>query len=205
MDSTQKAYYFIDLVYRYKHFLLFMTGSHKPVCKKITLTCPDTRRKFSATSCCQVQWYSLGAPLGIGNECWIDPKDIADQCDLYTCYMWNERNNTMDNINGCSTVPDNLLNHYACMIHDMCYVTPGVTKQGCDSTLEENINRIYCDNVNLHERKICSDRASAAKEVLSWTERYFNDSEEERERCQPSDDYATRMWKIAKNKLLLTL
>ena len=34
------------------------------------------------------------------------------------------------------------------MIHDLCYITPGVTKTVCDRVMEDNINTIYCNNVN---------------------------------------------------------
>ena len=37
----------------------------------------------------------------------------------------------------------------ACVIHDLCYVTPGVSKEECDEVMKENINKIYCDNVNM--------------------------------------------------------
>ena len=37
----------------------------------------------------------------------------------------------------------------ACVIHDLCYVTPGVTKAECDKVMKDNINKIYCDNVNM--------------------------------------------------------
>ena len=72
------------------------------------------------------------------------------------------------NVNGCSYVPDTLFNrvsgvrrHYhpdvfndmsylclvflqaACDIHDLCYITPGATKEGCDRTFVENIILIY--------------------------------------------------------------
>lgn len=49
---------------------------------------------------------------------------------------------------GCSFIPDKLLNYEACVIHDLCYITPGVTKEDCDRVMEDNINTIYCNNVN---------------------------------------------------------
>ena len=32
------------------------------------------------------------------------------------------------NTDGCTYVPDLFLNYEACVMHDLCYVTPGVTK-----------------------------------------------------------------------------
>ena len=54
----------------------------------------------------------------------------------------------ISNTNGCSFIPDILLNHEACVIHDLCYVTPGASKTQCDDSMQKNINRVYCDNVN---------------------------------------------------------
>jgi len=54
--------------------------------------------------------------------------------------------NTTD---GCTYIPDVLLNYESCVIHDLCYVTPGVTKTECDEVMKENINKIYCENVNM--------------------------------------------------------
>ena len=85
----------------------------------------------------------------------------------------------------------------ACMIHDLCYVTPGVTKDECDDAMVDNINKIYCDNVNRYERQICSARASAARSLLSWTQSHFTDAASERNLCSLSDSYLTQLWKFS--------
>jgi hypothetical protein len=85
----------------------------------------------------------------------------------------------------------------ACVIHDLCYVTPGVTKDECDDVMVDNINKIYCDNVNRYERQICSARASAARSLLSWTESHFTDAGRERDLCSLSDSYLTQFWKFS--------
>ena len=45
------------------------------------------------------------------------------------------------NVNGCSYVPNTLFNEAACNIHDLCYITPGASKQDCDDTFVTNIVR----------------------------------------------------------------
>ena len=71
---------------------------------------------------------------------------MVDQCSLYSCYGTQDGHFNISD--GCSLVPDILLNYDSCVIHDLCYITPGVTKQLCDRFMEENMNTIYCDNVN---------------------------------------------------------
>jgi len=71
----------------------------------------------------------------------------------------------------------------ACNIHDLCYITPGSTKQGCDDTFVENIILIYCDNVNIIERIACRGRAQLAGAVVSAIDSFYDDSEELRRSC----------------------
>ena len=40
-------------------------------------------------------------------------------------------------------ISDETCSQAACDIHDLCYVTPGATKEGCDRTFVENIILIY--------------------------------------------------------------
>ena len=40
-------------------------------------------------------------------------------------------------------INDETYSQAACDIHDLCYVTPGATKEGCDRTFVENIILIY--------------------------------------------------------------
>ena len=91
----------------------------------------------------------------------------------------------------------------ACVIHDLCYVTPGVTKAECDDVMADNINKIYCDNVNRYERQICSARAAAARSVLGWTDSHFTEARREREECSVADSFVTQLWKFSVNSLTL--
>jgi len=110
--------------------------------------------------------------------------------------------NTTD---GCTYIPDVLLNYESCVIHDLCYVTPGVTKTECDEVMKENINKIYCENVNIFEQRLCSLRASFAAKALEWTDRYFLAAGLERETCQRTDSLLTRMWKYSLNRMFRPL
>ena len=64
---------------------------------------------------------------------------------FFSCSVDNGHFNISD---GCTWLPDQLLNYEACVIHDLCYITPGLTKSTCDEVMQENINLIYCNNVN---------------------------------------------------------
>jgi len=172
----------------------------EPVCTTKVLTCPDYRQTFTADACCSPLWHSVGSPLGLGNECWVDLDKMAEQCSIFSCYG-NLINGTFNSTDGCTYIPDILLNYESCVIHDLCYVTPGVTKAGCDSVLQDNINKIYCDNVNVYERKICSVRASLASTALEWTDKYFVAAGVERETCQIADSWLTRIWKYSLNRM----
>ena len=112
------------------------------------------RGKFSAQTCCSSLWLSIGAPLGLGNECWIDRNQMVDQCSVYSCYGTEDGHFNISD--GCSLVPDVLLNYDSCVIHDLCYITPGATKPLCDHFMQENMNTIYCDNVNRSPRRVIS-------------------------------------------------
>ena len=88
---------------------------------------------------------------------------MADQCNIFSCYG-NTDNGTYST-DGCTYIPDIMLNYevaivvwsnmflysavQSCVIHDLCYVTPGVTKEDCDEVMKDNINEIYCNNVNM--------------------------------------------------------
>jgi len=171
-----------------------------PVCKKQVLTCPDGVEKFTANTCCSSQWLSVGAPIGLGNECWFDLQTMMDQCSVYSCYgVDNGHFNISD---GCTWLPDQLLNYEACVIHDLCYITPGLTKSTCDEVMQENINLIYCNNVNRYERILCSMRAMAASNVLGWTDQYFVDAGIFRDKCHRSDSYLSILWKSTLGKYM---
>merc|ERR1712179_72997 len=185
-----------DLVTKY----LPNMRTSEPVCTSTVLTCPDYRQTFTADACCSPLWLSVGSPLGLGNECWVDLDKMAEQCSIFSCYG-NLVNGTFNTTDGCTYIPDILLNYESCVIHDLCYVTPGVTKAGCDSVLQDNINKIYCDNVNIYERKLCSVRASLAASALEWTDKYFVAAGLERETCQIADSWVTRIWKYSLNRM----
>jgi len=174
-------------------------GKAEPVCAPKQFTCPDNKQTFTADACCSPLWLSIGAPLGFGNECWIDLDLMVEQCDIFSCYELV--NGTIGNTDGCTYIPDILLNYEACVIHDLCYVTPGVSKEECDEVMKENINKIYCDNVNIFERKLCSIRASLAATALEWTDKYFVAAGIFREKCQLADSLITRIWKFSVNRM----
>lgn len=88
------------------------------------------------------------------------------------------------NVNGCTGVPNMLFNEAACNIHDLCYITPGASKQFCDETFVENIVSAYCDNVNVLERLSCTGRAQLAGAVVSAIDSFYDDSAETRESCR---------------------
>merc|ERR1719397_14521 len=165
-----------------------------PVCSTKDLACPDGVGKFSAQTCCSSLWLSIGAPLGLGNECWTDLNQMLAQCSVFSCYGVEDGHLNISD--GCSLVPDVLLNYDSCVIHDLCYITPGVTKSLCDDFMETNMNTIYCDNVNRYERTLCKVRANVATKALSWTDRYFLASGLARDNCLPSDGLLTRIWKF---------
>jgi len=166
----------------------------EPQCRLVNATCPDGRTQFTSESCCAPMWLSVGAPLGIGNECSLEMSRMAEQCSVLPCYQFDSAEKRVGNTDGCSYIPDVLLNHQACVIHDLCYVTPGASKSECDEAMEENINRIYCDHVNMYERQICRGRAAAARGVLGWTESHFVASKEERDTCSASDSFIWQLW-----------
>jgi len=172
----------------------------KPVCTSKILTCPDYKQTFTADTCCSPLWHSVGSPLGLGNECWVDLDKMAAQCDIFSCYG-DLVNGTFNSTDGCTYIPDVLLNYESCVIHDLCYVTPGVTKAGCDKALKENMIKIYCENVNRYERKLCSIRASLAARALEWTDKYFVAAGMARKTCRLSDSLITRIWKYSFNRV----
>ncbi|XP_023347511.1 uncharacterized protein LOC111716294 isoform X2 [Eurytemora carolleeae] len=134
-----------------------------PLCTEVEVFCPDPSYKFKTQTCCSVVWWSLGAGLGVGNECVINMDEMRSNCPMYDCYFkqtgeWNS--------NGCSYVPEMLLNENSCDIHDLCYITPGATKDSCDTSFVENIGRIYCNNVHFVEYLACRSRASIAGSVV---------------------------------------
>jgi len=194
-SSLPKVESYKDLLMKYLPSL----EKSEPVCTSKELTCPDSKQKFTTDTCCSPLWLSIGAPLGLGNECWIDLNDMASKCNLFSCY--GLQNGTFNSSDGCTYIPDMLLNFESCVIHDLCYVTPGVTKEACDLVMQENINRIYCDNVNRYERRVCSVRASLAATALEWTDRYFVAAGVERDNCHRSDSLLTRIWKFSVGRM----
>jgi len=149
-------------------WLTFLTYCYlylSTVCVPVELWCPDPTHTFSSQACCSSLWLNLGSTVGLGNECTIDMGDMESGCPMYDCYK-NDSTGEL-NVNGCSYVPNTLFNEAACNIHDLCYITPGSTKQGCDDTFVENIIIIYCDNVNIFERIACRGRAQLAGAVVS--------------------------------------
>ena len=104
-------------------------------------------------------------------------------------------------MNGCTGVPNMLFNEAACNIHDLCYITPGASKQFCDDTFVENIVTAYCDNVNVLERLSCTGRAQLAGAVVSAIDSFYDDSAETRASCSLVSSWRTSL--IA--TLILTL
>ena len=45
-----------------------------------------SRSQFSADICCSSLWLRLGAPLGLGSECWTDLEQMLGQCSVFSCY-----------------------------------------------------------------------------------------------------------------------
>merc|ERR1712183_80652 len=169
------------------------------VCSQKILTCPDGVGKFSASTCCSSLWLSIGAPLGLGNECWTDLEQMLEQCTVFSCYGVAEGHFNISD--GCSFIPDVLLNYESCVIHDLCYITPASTKPTFDRFMETNMNSIYCDNVNRYERALCKMRAKMASKALGWTDRYFVASGLMRENCEMSDGWLDRIWKFTKSSV----
>ena len=97
--------------------------------------------------------------MGLGNECSLDMAEMVAACPQYDCYTNTSTGevgylhciytvSTLSsicyiqlNVNGCSYVPNTLFNEAACNIHDLCYITPGASKQDCDDTFVTNIVR----------------------------------------------------------------
>ncbi|XP_023347504.1 uncharacterized protein LOC111716294 isoform X1 [Eurytemora carolleeae] len=151
-----------------------------PLCTEVEVFCPDPSYKFKTQTCCSVVWWSLGAGLGVGNECVINMDEMRSNCPMYDCYFkqtgeWNS--------NGCSYVPEMLLNENSCDIHDLCYITPGATKDSCDTSFVENIGRIYCNNVHFVEYLACRSRASIAGSVVQGFSSFWDESEGTRKSC----------------------
>jgi len=194
-SSLPEVWSYKDMVTQY----LPTIGTDQPVCSSKVLTCPDNTQTFVADTCCSPLWLSIGAPLGLGNECWVDLEKMADQCNIFSCYG-NTDNGTYST-DGCTYIPDIMLNYESCVIHDLCYVTPGVTKEDCDEVMKDNINEIYCNNVNMYERQLCSARASLAATALRWTDRYFVAAGIERDSCQLADSWIKTIWKYSFNKV----
>ena len=71
---------------------------------------------------------------------------MLEQCTVFSCYGVEDGHFNISD--GCSFIPDVLLNYESCVIHDLCYITPASTKPVCDRFMEANMNSIYCDNVN---------------------------------------------------------
>ena len=94
-------------------------------------------------------------------------------------------------MNGCTGVPNMLFNEAACNIHDLCYITPGASKQFCDDTFVENIVAAYCDNVNVLERLSCTGRAQLAGAVVSAIDSFYDDSAKTRGTCNLVSSWPT--------------
>merc|ERR1711973_327198 len=135
-----------------------------PFCtEKKTFLCPNLKDKFQTKVCCDSHWIAKGASLNTGDECMIDLSEMERQCEIRTCYKslesvfpgkWNT--------DGCTFSPDYFHSYEACVLHDLCYVTPGTTKRGCDDAMEDNINKIYCDNLNYKDSYPCAIRSKAS-------------------------------------------
>ena len=52
----------------------------------MTLTMMFPRSQFTADTCCSSLWLQLGAPLGLGSECWTDLDQMLGQCSVFSCY-----------------------------------------------------------------------------------------------------------------------
>jgi len=166
--------------------------------KKVFL-CPNLRQSFAARVCCDSNWLAKGANLNTGDECMIDLREMERQCEFRTCYKSPEYGETdFWNTDGCTLSPDYMLSYEACVMHDLCYVTPGTTKKGCDDAMEENIKKIYCENVNYADSYSCAIRSRVgdfASKILSLTDRYYEAAAQEREGCELQDGYMTGTWK----------
>ena len=97
--------------------MLYCYLSLSTACTEVTLWCPEPTTSFTTRACCSSLWLSLGAPVGLGNECNIDMADMESKCAMYDCYK-NKTDGTL-NVNGCSYVPNTLFNLAACNIHDL--------------------------------------------------------------------------------------
>ena len=86
-------------------------------CTEVKLWCPQPTTAFTTRACCSSLWLSLGAPVGLGNECNIDMEDMEAKCPMFDCYK-NKTDGRL-NVNGCSYVPNTLFNLAACNIHDL--------------------------------------------------------------------------------------
>jgi len=161
--------------------------------------CPNLKDQFKAAVCCNSNWLARGSSLNTGDECMIDLNEMERQCAIRTCYKTPDSLAEGSwNTDGCSYSPDYLLSYESCVMHDLCYVTPGTTKKGCDDAMEDNINKIYCDNVNYKDSYSCSLRSKVgrmANKVLSLTDRYFVLSQDEKETCELQDGFMSGSWK----------
>ncbi|XP_023332046.1 uncharacterized protein LOC111704138 [Eurytemora carolleeae] len=166
-----------------------MYDAGTPKCsEKKTFWCPDLVNKFKTSVCCDSHWLAKGANLDTGDECRIDLVEMEQQCEIRTCYKSSESTIPGQwNTDGCTYSPDYLLSYESCVMHDLCYVTPGTTKKRCDEVMEENINKIYCENVNYKDSYACSVRSRVgefAHKIMSFTDYYYVASEPFRNSCK---------------------
>jgi len=167
---------------------------------KKTFLCPNLKQHFQAPVCCDSNWIAKGANLNTGDECFIDLAEMEKQCDIRTCYKAKAEENSESvwSTDGCTMSPDYFLSYESCVMHDLCYVTPGTTKEGCDNAMEDNINKIYCENVNYKDSYSCYVRSKVgdfANKVMSLTDRWYKASESERKNCTLEESVLTGTWK----------
>jgi len=107
-------------------------------CRLVTLSCPDSSHSFTASACCE------------GGLCFLEhgSQSIARKCPIYSCYHYNPTSNRFGSQNGCSVVPNTWLNREACIIHDLCYITPGANQKQCDDNMLANTASIHFENAD---------------------------------------------------------
>jgi len=105
-------------------------------CRLVTLSCPDSSHSFTASACCEE------------GVCFLEhgSQSIARMCPIYSCYHYNPTSKRFGSQNGCSVVPNTWLNREACIIHDLCYMTPGANQKQCDDNMLANTAAIHFEN-----------------------------------------------------------
>jgi len=171
---------------------------HIPFCTEPkSFLCPNLKDEFHVPVCCNSHWIAKKVSLETRDVCMIDLNEMERQCEIRTCYK--SPNSTVPgkwDTDGCSSAPDYMLSYESCVLHDLCYITKETTKKECDEALEQNINKIYCDNMN--DSWSCyfrSHAASLASFILSQTDRYYILSNQTRQTCPVEDGFFAATWK----------